>query len=376
MARYLYNKYTDYGRLKFKVFKKNVDEGFNEFIKNSVNEEKEKPSEKTEPIAIDSSSDSEIQAVEQTKVTNTNMNNTITDLYATPKTDFDKIKSTANLMEKSLSIPKKDVSSTEDILVVSSPKLVDEALKENGINPIENSEKKENGVTVAEKLERPKETPQLIELEKSTNNNTEKKENVTKAKTVVPKPTEIIEVKKENIRKSTEKKKQEIPKIIELDVDPPKEASPEPSIKSTRSLSPISKPSKKKKVEVAFKDSKVCFKDVAGLDDKLEEFLDIVQALELDPHSTQRSVLFHGPPGCGKTLLANAICGELKWPMLDLTATDIVSGISGESEAKLRSLFDQATNYNQKCVVFIDDIEVIAQKKDNSSSIGRGKLKY
>ena len=61
------------------------------------------------------------------------------------------------------------------------------------------------------------------------------------------------------------------------------------------------------------------------------------------------------------------ISGQLKWPMLEITATEIVSGVSGESEGKIRSLFDQVINSGQPCVLFMDEIEVIGQKKDNSS---------
>ena len=53
--------------------------------------------------------------------------------------------------------------------------------------------------------------------------------------------------------------------------------------------------------------------------------------------------------------------------MLEITATEIVSGVSGESEAKIRSLFDQAINSGEPCVLFMDEIEVIGQKKDGSS---------
>jgi len=46
--------------------------------------------------------------------------------------------------------------------------------------------------------------------------------------------------------------------------------------------------------------------------------------------------------GCGKTLLANAIAGELKVPFLRISAPEIVSGMSGESEQKIRALFNEA----------------------------------
>lgn len=49
-----------------------------------------------------------------------------------------------------------------------------------------------------------------------------------------------------------------------------------------------------------------------------------------------RGILLHGPPGCGKTLLANAIAGELDVAFLKISAPEIVSGMSGESEQKVR----------------------------------------
>ncbi len=55
-----------------------------------------------------------------------------------------------------------------------------------------------------------------------------------------------------------------------------------------------------------------------------------------------RGVLLHGPPGCGKTALAHAIANECGVPFLRVAAPEVVSGMSGESEAKLRALFAEA----------------------------------
>uniref|UniRef100_A0A8B9I8T1 Nuclear VCP like n=1 Tax=Anser brachyrhynchus TaxID=132585 RepID=A0A8B9I8T1_9AVES len=79
-----------------------------------------------------------------------------------------------------------------------------------------------------------------------------------------------------------------------------------------------------------------------------------------------RGFLLHGPPGCGKTLLAQAIAGELELPMLKVAATEMVSGVSGESEQKLRELFDQAVS-NAPCVLFIDEIDAITPKREVAS---------
>uniref|UniRef100_A0A8C0IZ27 Nuclear VCP like n=1 Tax=Chelonoidis abingdonii TaxID=106734 RepID=A0A8C0IZ27_CHEAB len=79
-----------------------------------------------------------------------------------------------------------------------------------------------------------------------------------------------------------------------------------------------------------------------------------------------RGFLLHGPPGCGKTLLAQAIAGELELPMLKVAATEIVSGVSGESEQKLRELFEQAVS-NAPCILFIDEIDAITPKREVAS---------
>uniref|UniRef100_A0A8C5X6Z6 Nuclear VCP like n=2 Tax=Malurus cyaneus samueli TaxID=2593467 RepID=A0A8C5X6Z6_9PASS len=79
-----------------------------------------------------------------------------------------------------------------------------------------------------------------------------------------------------------------------------------------------------------------------------------------------RGFLLHGPPGCGKTLLAQAIAGELELPMLKVAATEIVSGVSGESEQKLRELFEQAVS-SAPCVLFIDEIDAITPKREVAS---------
>uniref|UniRef100_A0A8C8SID7 Nuclear VCP like n=1 Tax=Pelusios castaneus TaxID=367368 RepID=A0A8C8SID7_9SAUR len=79
-----------------------------------------------------------------------------------------------------------------------------------------------------------------------------------------------------------------------------------------------------------------------------------------------RGFLLHGPPGCGKTLLAQAIAGELELPMLKVAATEMVSGVSGESEQKLRELFEQAVN-NAPCILFIDEIDAITPKREVAS---------
>jgi ribosome biogenesis ATPase len=79
-----------------------------------------------------------------------------------------------------------------------------------------------------------------------------------------------------------------------------------------------------------------------------------------------RGFLLHGPPGTGKTQLVYAIAGELKIPLLKVTSTELISGVSGESEENIRFMFEKAIR-NAPCILFIDEIEAISQRRETAS---------
>ncbi|XP_019405081.1 PREDICTED: nuclear valosin-containing protein-like isoform X2 [Crocodylus porosus] len=116
----------------------------------------------------------------------------------------------------------------------------------------------------------------------------------------------------------------------------------------------------------------VKFEDVGGNDETLKEVCKMlihVRHPEVYNHLgvvPPRGFLLHGPPGCGKTLLAQAIAGELELPILKVAATEMVSGVSGESEQKLRELFEHAVS-NAPCILFIDEIDAITPKREVAS---------
>ncbi|KAM7408064.1 hypothetical protein PAMA_001966 [Pampus argenteus] len=114
------------------------------------------------------------------------------------------------------------------------------------------------------------------------------------------------------------------------------------------------------------------FEDVGGNEATLTEVCkllihmrhpEVYQQLGMVP---PKGFLLHGPPGCGKTLLAQAVAGELELPMLKVSAPELVSGVSGESEQKLRELFDMAVS-SAPCILFIDEIDAITPKREVAS---------
>ncbi|XP_051880314.1 nuclear valosin-containing protein-like [Pristis pectinata] len=118
--------------------------------------------------------------------------------------------------------------------------------------------------------------------------------------------------------------------------------------------------------------SPLTFEDVGGSSETLKEVCrllvhlrhpEVYERLGVQP---PRGFLLHGPPGCGKSLLAQAIAGELDLPLLRVAATEMVSGVSGESEHQLRQLFEEAV-LQAPCIVFIDEIDAISPKREVAS---------
>lgn len=119
------------------------------------------------------------------------------------------------------------------------------------------------------------------------------------------------------------------------------------------------------------RESHVKFEHIGGAD---RQFLEVCRlamhlkrpktfaTLGVDP---PRGFIVHGPPGCGKTLFAQAVAGELGVPMLQLAATELVSGVSGETEEKIRRLFDTAKQ-NSPCILILDDIDAIAPRRETA----------
>ncbi|VVC96550.1 unnamed protein product [Leptidea sinapis] len=121
----------------------------------------------------------------------------------------------------------------------------------------------------------------------------------------------------------------------------------------------------KKKVEVGtVKKVNVSFDDIGGVSEIITQICDLVLHMK-HPEvynklgiKSPRGALLHGPPGTGKTLLAHAIAGKLRLPLIGISGTELVGGVSGESEERIRELFDNAV-LHAPCVLFIDEIDAV-----------------
>ena len=110
------------------------------------------------------------------------------------------------------------------------------------------------------------------------------------------------------------------------------------------------------------------FSDVEGVDEAEESLQEIVDYLENPAKyreigaSMPKGVLLVGPPGTGKTMLAKAVAGEANVPFFSMSGSEFVEMFVGMGASKVRDLFRQAKE-KAPCIVFIDEIDAIGQKR-------------
>ncbi|BBU63952.1 CDC48 family AAA ATPase [Methylosinus sporium] len=114
----------------------------------------------------------------------------------------------------------------------------------------------------------------------------------------------------------------------------------------------------------------VTYDDLGGMERELEKVREMIELPLTHPEVFDRlgirppkGVLLHGAPGCGKTLLARAIAHETNAAFIYVSGPEIIQKFYGESEARLRKIFDDAKT-RAPCIVFFDEIDAVAPKRE------------
>ncbi len=136
---------------------------------------------------------------------------------------------------------------------------------------------------------------------------------------------------------------------------------------------PLQMGQSKAKVYEASAEEKVHFKDVAGVDEAVEETREIVEFLKEPDRFTRlgaklpKGVLLVGPPGTGKTLLARAVAGESGVPFFSLSGSDFVEMFVGVGASRVRDLF-RAAKERAPCIIFVDELDAIGRARGGAQS--------
>jgi transitional endoplasmic reticulum ATPase len=113
----------------------------------------------------------------------------------------------------------------------------------------------------------------------------------------------------------------------------------------------------------------VSYEDIGGLEREVARVREIVElplkysrVFEQLGILAPKGVLLYGPPGTGKTLLARAVAAESRVHFIHLNGPEIMRKFYGESEAKLREVFEEAARHAPS-ILFIDEIDAVAPKR-------------
>ena len=151
--------------------------------------------------------------------------------------------------------------------------------------------------------------------------------------------------------------------LIVTAVQPP---SPAVMVVPSTNITLSEKPAKEIQMEVP----QISYEDIGGLTDEIRKVREMIELPLRYPELFERlgveapkGVLLHGPPGTGKTLLAKAVASETNANFTSISGPEIMSKFYGESEGRLREIFEQAQQ-NAPSIIFIDELDSIAPKRE------------
>jgi len=118
------------------------------------------------------------------------------------------------------------------------------------------------------------------------------------------------------------------------------------------------------------KDTRISYEDIGGLQTQIQKIREMIELPLKYPEvferlgvSAPKGVFLYGPPGCGKTLIARAVANETEAYFTHISGPEIMGKFYGESEARLRSVFEDAQKH-APAIIFIDEIDAIAPKRE------------
>jgi transitional endoplasmic reticulum ATPase len=118
------------------------------------------------------------------------------------------------------------------------------------------------------------------------------------------------------------------------------------------------------------KDTRISYEDIGGLQTQIQRIREMIELPLKYPEVFRRlgvdapkGVFLYGPPGCGKTLIARAVANETEAYFTHISGPEIMGKFYGESEARLRSVFEDAQKH-APAIIFIDEIDSIAPKRE------------
>ncbi|HOT03509.1 MAG TPA: CDC48 family AAA ATPase [Methanolinea sp.] len=115
---------------------------------------------------------------------------------------------------------------------------------------------------------------------------------------------------------------------------------------------------------------RISYEDIGGLKDELQRVREMIELPMRHPELFQKlgieppkGVLLFGPPGTGKTLIAKAVASESGAHFISIAGPEVISKYYGESEQKLREIFDEAEQ-NAPSIIFIDELDSITPRRE------------